>query len=64
MRADLEALTEYHRTGKAPVWRDFFALWNADVASGRRVVTPYTPKPLPAFTPVAIERQEILQKQA
>lgn len=63
MRADLEALTEFHRTGRAPVWREFFVRWNEEVASGRRVVEPFRPKPIPAFTPVAIENQEILQKQ-
>jgi hypothetical protein len=63
MRADLEALTEFHRTGTSPVWREFFARWNAEVAAGRRVVPPIPPKRLPAFTPRTIERQEVLQKQ-
>jgi len=64
MRADLEALTQFHRTGRAPVWKDFFALWNEQVAYGRLEVEPFEPKPIPAFTPRCIERQEILQKQA
>jgi hypothetical protein len=63
MRADLEALTAFHRTGVAPAWRDFFACWNEDVAAGRRDVEPFRPKPLPPFTAVPIERQEILQTQ-
>jgi hypothetical protein len=29
MRADLEALTLFHRFGRVPVWRDFFADRNA-----------------------------------
>lgn len=63
MRADLEALTEFHRRGRAPVWRDFFARWNQEVAAGRRQVAAFAPKPIPAFTPVRTECQEILQEQ-
>jgi hypothetical protein len=63
MRADLEALTEFHRTGRAPVWHDFFARWNHEVASGTRTVLPFQRKPIPAFTPTVIEKQEIVQKQ-
>jgi hypothetical protein len=63
MRADLEALTEFHRIGQAPVWRDFFAHWNEEVAQGRREVPPFRPKPIPPFQPVHIENQEILQEQ-
>ena len=43
MRADLDALTEFHRTGKAPVWRDFFARWQEEIAAGRRQVQSYQP---------------------
>lgn len=64
MRADLEAMTEYHRNGTAPVWDDFFARWNEAVAAGLRKVPPFHPKPLHTFTPVRIENQEILQKHA
>ncbi len=63
MRADLEALTEFHRHGKAPIWRDFFARWNAEVAAGQRQVLAFEPKPVPPFTPQLIEKQEILQEQ-
>jgi hypothetical protein len=62
MRADLEAMTEFHRTGRAPVWRDFFDAWNADVANGRRTVDFFTPKPILPFRPVEIQNQEILQR--
>src|SRR4051794_35780827 len=44
MRADLEALTEFHRTGRAPVWRDFFARWNEEVARGVRTVPAFRAK--------------------
>lgn len=64
MRADLAALTIFHRNGEAPVWRDFFAGWNADVGGGRIRVLPFGPKPIPDFAPASIETQEILQKQA
>jgi hypothetical protein len=63
MRADLEALTEFHRGGQAPVWRDFFARWNEEVAYGRREVLAFRPKPVPPFRPVQFEKQEILQEQ-
>jgi hypothetical protein len=64
MRADLEAMTEYHRNGTAPVWDDFFARWNEAVAAGLRKVPGFEPNTLPEFTPVRIENQEILQKHA
>jgi 23S rRNA G2069 N7-methylase RlmK/C1962 C5-methylase RlmI len=62
MTADLEALTQFHRIGQAPVWRDFFVRWNEEVGCGRPVAD-FTPKPVPPFSPVRIERQEIVQKQ-
>jgi hypothetical protein len=62
MRADLEAMTEFHRTGHAPVWRDFFDRWNSDVEDGRRLVLPFHAKPIPPFKPVRTEKQEILQR--
>src|SRR5205085_1466869 len=64
LHADLEALTAFHRHGRAPVWRDFFARWNEEVRAGVREVLPFDPKPIPPFTPVRLEKQEILQKQA
>jgi len=63
MRADLEAMSEFHRTGRAPIWRSFFQKWNDDVAAGRRQLVPFEPKPVPPFQPVKIEKQEILQRQ-
>jgi len=63
MRADLEALTRFHRHGHALVWRTFFRQWNEEVSEGRRIVAPFSPKPIPAFQPVRIERQKILQEQ-
>lgn len=63
MRADLESLTQFHRTGRAPVWRDFFARWNDEAAQGRRHMAPFLPKPIPSFVPRRVEKQEILQEQ-
>jgi hypothetical protein len=63
LRADLAAMTIFHRTGEAPVWADFLAQWNSDVANGRRIVEPFQPRAIRTFKPIRIERQEILQKQ-
>ena len=63
MRADLEALTAYHRRGQAPVWQDFFARWNEEVVAGHLQLSPFRPKEIPDFKPRKIEKQEILQKQ-
>jgi hypothetical protein len=63
MCADLEALTIFHLTGRAPVWQDFFASWNEEVATDRRHVAPFHPKSIPNFRPQRIETQEILQEQ-
>ena len=63
MRADLDSMTQFHRTGQAPVWRTFFEKWNRDVATGRRHIELFSPKPIPHFQPVKTENQEILQRQ-
>ena len=63
-RADLEAITIFHRTGQAPVWPEFLAAWKADVAAGRRVVVPFEPRPVPAgFRPARIETQQVEQER-
>jgi hypothetical protein len=56
-RADLEAITIFHRTGRAPVWRPFLARWKASMDCA-----PFTPRPVPVFRPVPIERQEVKQQ--
>ena len=63
MRADLETMTEFHRSGQAPVWREFFLRWNMEVESGKRQIEPFESQPIPAFRPIQIEKQEILQQQ-
>jgi hypothetical protein len=63
MRADLESMTELHRTGKAPVWRQFFRRWNEQVRAGNWQVVPFYPRVIPDFHPIQIQNQEILQQQ-
>ena len=62
-RADIEAMTVFHRTGKEPRWPDFFAEWKAKVARGDVRIEPFRPKPVPRFRPVRIEKQEVLQER-
>ena len=60
-RADLEAITIFHRTGILPIWSEFFAAWHRDLAEGRREPRPFAARETPAFTPVKIEVQEVKQ---
>jgi hypothetical protein len=60
-RADLEAITIFHRTGTLPVWREFLAAWHQDLRDGRRARRPFAPRPLPAFHPVRIDQQVVKQ---
>ena len=61
-RADIEAISAFHRTGRAPLWPSFLAEWREAVASGRRPLRPFAPRPVPGFTPLAIERQDVKQE--
>jgi hypothetical protein len=62
-RADIEAMTIFHRTGKEPRWPDFFADWKARVERQEIRVEPFSPKPVPPFRPVRIAKQEVLQER-
>jgi hypothetical protein len=62
-RADIEAMTVFHRTGKEPRWPDFFAGWKEKVARGEIRIEPFRPKPVARFRPVRIEKQEVLQER-
>jgi hypothetical protein len=62
-RADLEAMTIFHRTGKAPRWPEFFSEWKRKVADGELRIEPFSPKPISPFQPVRIEPQEVLQER-
>jgi hypothetical protein len=56
-------MTVFHRTGKEPRWPDFFAEWKQRVATGEVQVEPFPPRPVASFTPVRIEKQEVLQER-
>jgi hypothetical protein len=62
-RADIEAMTVFHRTGKEPRWPDFFAEWKEKVSRGEIRIEPFRPKPVARFRPVRIEKQEVLQER-
>jgi hypothetical protein len=62
-RADIEAMTVFHRTGKEPRWPDFFADWKERVSRGEIQIDPFRPKPVTRFQPVRIEKQEVLQER-
>jgi hypothetical protein len=62
-RADMESMRVFHSTGKAPVWRDFFATWNEQIRRGARAVAPVTSHPIPEFQAVSIPKQEIIQEE-
>jgi len=62
-RADIEAMTIFHRAGKAPRWPQFFADWKRQVERGEIWPEPFVPCPVPSFTPVKIKKQEVLQER-
>jgi hypothetical protein len=62
-RADMESMRVFHTTGKAPVWRDFFAEWNEQVRRGERTVTAFAARPIPDFQAITIPKQEIVQEE-
>ena len=61
-RADIEAIVAFHRDGHAPVWHSFFDDWNEKVARGELKLRPFEPRPMPPFTPLPIEPQEVIQE--
>lgn len=61
-RADMEAMRIFHTTGRAPVWKEFFAGWNEQVRHGQRTVAPFSPREIPAFRAISIPKQEIVQE--
>jgi hypothetical protein len=62
-RADLAAITEFHRTGVAPVWREFYPEWKRRAAGGEVEVRPFDPRPVPPFRPVRIPAQEVVREE-
>ena len=61
-RADIDAMTIFHRSGKEPRWPDFYTEWKRAVERGDIRVEPFRPKPVARFQPVRIEKQEVLQE--
>ena len=62
-RADIEAMTILHRTGRAPEWPEFYAQWKRLAKSGGVWVEPFIPKPFSRFKVIRIEAQEVLQER-
>jgi hypothetical protein len=62
-RADIEVMTIFHRTGKAPRWPEFYADWQRKIERGEVRIEPFTRAPIPPFQPVRIEQQEVLQER-
>ncbi len=61
-RADMQTMRVFHTTGKAPVWREFFAAWNEQVQQGLTTIVPFAARPIPLFRAVTIPKQEIIQE--
>ena len=51
------------RSGKEPKWSSFFAEWKRLVERGSIKVDPFDPTPILPFTPVRIEKQEVVQER-
>lgn len=62
-RADLTAVAELHRTGEAPVWREFFPAWKDRVARGELKIQPFVPRPVPIFRAVPIPTQDVIREE-
>jgi hypothetical protein len=60
-RADIEAMTIFHRTGHSPRWPDFYAQWKRRTNAGELWLEPFTPRSFSRLTPVHIDTQEVLQ---
>ena len=62
-RADIAAMTIFHRTGRAPRWREFYTQWRRRAKAGDVWIKPFEPRPFGWFTPVKIETQEVMQER-
>lgn len=62
-RADMAAIAEYHRSGVAPVWREFYPPWKEKVARGEVKIEPFEPRSVPAFRAIPIPTQEVLREE-
>jgi len=62
MRADIEAMAEFHRTGSAPVWREHYAAWQEQRRRSGLSARPYVPKTMPRFKPQPMRHEEVKQE--
>ena len=62
-RADLEAMTHFHRTGQAPRWQEFFPQFKRLAKARELSVRPFAPTPIRRFEPKKIDVQEVLQER-
>ena len=62
-RADLAAMTAFHRTGTAPKWQEFYPAFADRVARGQVQVPPFDPRPVPNFRAAKIEHQDVVREE-
>jgi hypothetical protein len=60
-RADIEAMTIFHRTHHSPRWPEFYTQWKRRVKSGNLWIEPFRPRTFGRFRPVRVEQQEMQQ---
>jgi hypothetical protein len=62
-RADLAAMAQLHRSGVAPIWREFYPAFKEAVARGELGVAPFVPRPILPFQAVRIDPQEVVREE-
>jgi hypothetical protein len=63
-RADLEMMLAFHREGRAPVWREFFAAWRERLARGEVEARTFKVRTIPPeFRPVHFPPQEVYREE-
>jgi hypothetical protein len=62
-RADMAAIEKYHRSGVAPVWKEFYPAWKEKSARGEVKIQPFEPRPIPEFRAITIPKQEVLREE-
>jgi hypothetical protein len=62
-RADMAAIGEYHRTGTAPVWQEFYPAWKEKVAREGIELPPFEPRPVPPFRAIPIPKQKVFREE-
>ena len=62
-RADLAAMTLFHRTGRARRWREFYPEFRRLAKAGIIHIERFHPRPIPPFEPIRIDTQEVFQER-